>query len=386
MGVLFLAAILVPSHGSPASIATSSCGPGWRIVPSPNPGGTAGLASVVSFPRGTAWAVGLIQPPTQAPSSTVALHQDIADWEQVPTPNPYPNANRLDAVAGLADDDVWAVGSGTAGGGSRSGTLIEHWDGAAWSVVRSPNPPQRLSFLDAASVQSRTDAWAVGNSQDALGTSLTTLIEHWNGRRWTILPSPNPQAYNSLRDVAARSPSDAWAVGSSFDATGGIHNLVLHWDGIAWAVVNAPSPGLEDNTLTGVVALGPNDAWSVGYAADHGVSSRFPLTLHWDGASWNQVPNPTLSGQLNSVAAAPAGRLWAAGYREIPPTTLIERWDGSAWRLIRSQNRHGVLFSALFGIALGASADSAWAVGSSADYQSRGRPLVEHPGRCSLSE
>jgi hypothetical protein len=81
---------------------------------------------MVSFPSKKAWAVGFSQPPTVAPSRTVALHDDGAGWVQVPTPNPAPGSNRLDAVDAVdavAADDVWAVGSGTRRGGSRGGTL-----------------------------------------------------------------------------------------------------------------------------------------------------------------------------------------------------------------------------------------------------------------------
>jgi hypothetical protein len=41
-----------------------------------------------------------------------------------------------------------------------------------------------------------------------------TLIEHWNGSAWTIVPSPNVgSGNNSLAAVAARSANDVWAVG-----------------------------------------------------------------------------------------------------------------------------------------------------------------------------
>src|SRR5947207_320787 len=83
----------------------------------------------------------------------------------------------------------------------------------------------------------------------------SNLIEHWDGSRWSVVPRPDPGDYNFLADVAARSPTDAWAVGSTFDATGW-HNLILHWDGASWTRIDAPSPGLEDNNLEAVVALG----------------------------------------------------------------------------------------------------------------------------------
>ena len=52
---------------------------------------------------------------------------------------------------------------------------------------------------------SAANAWAVGR----------TLIEHWNGRRWIVQPSPSVGvSANSLNSVAAVSAPSAWAVGS----------------------------------------------------------------------------------------------------------------------------------------------------------------------------
>jgi hypothetical protein len=49
------------------------------------------------------------------------------------------------------------------------------------------------------------------------GTVDRTLIEHWNGTAWTVQQSPNPGGsshYDDLHGVAAISAGDAWAVGS----------------------------------------------------------------------------------------------------------------------------------------------------------------------------
>ena len=45
------------------------------------------------------------------------------------------------------------------------------------------------------------------------GAGSLTLIEHWNGTAWTQVPSPNPSGDNVLDGVAATSASNAWAVG-----------------------------------------------------------------------------------------------------------------------------------------------------------------------------
>jgi hypothetical protein len=371
--LLVIVASFTPSTGN-AHAASSGCPSRLVQWPSPNPGGSSNVVDVVATPQGTSWAVGFTVP-SMGGSETVALHEREGVWRRVRTPDPNPVSNRFDAVDGLADDDAWAVGSRQTGD---DGTLVEHWNGTSWRVVPSPSPPDSFSSFDSVSVASSTDVWAVGSAQAFSGGSVRTLIEHWDGTRWRIVPSPNSGDYNFLLDVSARSATDAWAVGIFYDSTGA-HNLVVHWDGRRWGAVAVPSPGLEDNTLESVVALRRNDAWTVGFAADQGVSSRRPTTLHWDGAAWSMVPSPVLSGQLNSVAAPSSGKLWAVGYREDPPTTLAERWDGSRWRVIGSANRSGDSFDNLFGVTAGSNRDSVWAVGSTATTQSTLRSLIERP-------
>ena len=62
------------------------------------------------------------------------------DFLITPTPN-GPQSNRLRAVAAFDVNDVWAVGftNGRQYQTSNYQTLIEHWDGSSWSIVPSPN-------------------------------------------------------------------------------------------------------------------------------------------------------------------------------------------------------------------------------------------------------
>src|SRR5207247_1893372 len=104
-----LVMLVISPHGALAtSTSKSDCGRGWRISPSPSPSSSI-LYGVASFPQGTAWAVGDIHPVFR--SSTLALHNDGSGWTQVPTQNPGLESNRLYAVDGASDDDVWAVGT-----------------------------------------------------------------------------------------------------------------------------------------------------------------------------------------------------------------------------------------------------------------------------------
>src|SRR2546430_16484945 len=72
-----------------------------------------------------------------------------ADWQIVASPNSGNQPNSLNAVAAVTENDVWAVGASSSSDSSSSRTLIEHWNGTGWSVVRSPNPGATFNVLTA---------------------------------------------------------------------------------------------------------------------------------------------------------------------------------------------------------------------------------------------
>jgi len=133
----------------------------------------------------------------------------------------------------------------------------------------------------AASPISPTDVWAVG-LLDGLCSSTKpgvcprpinqsifheTLIEHWNGTQWRIVPSPNVGFGffhdNLLQGVTAVSANDMWAVGwFENTAIGKLSPLFEHWNGASWQIVNTD---VRDNvTLNKVSAVSTNDIWAVG--------------------------------------------------------------------------------------------------------------------------
>ena len=61
-------------------------------------------------------------------------------WTVVPSPNPASNRNILRGVGSISSNDVWAVGE------SGTQSLIEHWDGSAWTIVSSPSPGFKFQF------------------------------------------------------------------------------------------------------------------------------------------------------------------------------------------------------------------------------------------------
>lgn len=142
---------------------------------------------------------------------------------------------------------------------------LESAIGAGWQIITSPNGSRQVNELQSVSALAENDVWAAGVSCDTERTLGSTLIEHWNGSQWSVVPSPNPSStLNILYGVAAVATNDVWAIGSGRigdeDAT-----LTLHWNGTAWSFISSPNVTPEvDNTLSGVAAVASNDVWAVG--------------------------------------------------------------------------------------------------------------------------
>src|SRR5213078_2488767 len=94
---------------------------------------------------------------------------------------------------------------------------------------------------------------------------------------WTQVPSPNRGvAVNELKAVAVLGRSNAWAVGFWTPPTGVNRTLIQHWDGATWTVVPSPDPGPGDAALEGLAARGPDDVWAVGGQGPIDPSGRLP--------------------------------------------------------------------------------------------------------------
>ena len=313
--------------------------------------------------RRLAWALTIpllagAAPGTEPPAAPAA---DCQAWTGLQPPSPGADSNGLNGVTVLSPCDAWAVGSyeDTA---DMAQTLIEHWDGAAWTVVPSPNVAGFSNVLGAIRAVSPTDIWAVGASS-ATGTQ-QTLVLHWDGHTWAQVASPSPGTMAALSAVRTVSATDAWAVG--FFAKGTRDRpLILHWDGQKWTQVASPHPGVE-GVLAGVAAVSATNAWAVGTFFNG--SAERSLTLHWNGQKWAQVASPNPGGPtrdtiLNGIAAGTAtGKVWAVGwYRKgAMDKTLILAWNGKAW-VQQASPSPGTSF--LFG-AVTTAADSTWAVGN----------------------
>jgi hypothetical protein len=244
-------------------------------------------------------------------------------WRNVLSPRLLDGS--LESLAAVSADDVWAVG--TVGIVGRNRSLAEHWDGRHWRVVKTPNPTpefagQRQAELRDVVAVASNDVWAVGSS-DAKALENQALIEHWDGRQWKLVSSPALAPRASLWGVAGDSSNDVWAVGTDDKGL-----LILRWNGSAWRRLSAPSaPALS--SVRGVAVLSRNDVWVVGSFPGR-PPAPLSLAAHWDGRRWLTAKLPQVPGSLGSLAALSSADIWAV--TGAAGTGVVMHWDGVRWR------------------------------------------------------
>jgi hypothetical protein len=342
----------------------------------PSPGNLSGAAAVSSQ---DVWAVGAYQ--SGGTYLPVAEHWDGSSWTQVPVPAPANTSKSyLNAVAAVSADDVWAVGAEVSSSSGGQLTLIEHWDGSSWSVVPSPSLGSDLNMLDSVTAVSAGNVWAVGNGY--VNGIIVTEIQHWNGAGWMIVSSPNVAGVNAnqLNQITVVSARNIWAVGYWAELNIQYSTLAEHWNGTTWSIVKTPKIAVDNYDLQGVSAVSARDVLAVGSTWNNTTQRFQALAERWNGTRWRRVAvgSPPLPTFLFVPTALSASDAWCDGWFETPSggeMPMTEHWNGTSWQPVSAPAPTST-YSNLIGIAA-ISADDVWAVGS---YQDSGPwyPLYDH--------
>jgi hypothetical protein len=366
-------AVLASPRTAAAGSAASAGSCTWVQMTSRNTGtGDNDLQAVAAISSTNVWAVG--QYFVGVNTKTLIEHWNGKSWKIVKSPSPGA-VNSLNGIYAVSGSNIWAVGGYAPGVTDR--TLIEHWNGTSWKVVKSPNVGSLTNSLASVRGTSATDIWAAGYTITSYPDS-TTLLLHWNGTSWKVVKSPNmPHTANMLNAVRPLSATSAWAVGEYLHGSSN-KTLILHWTKDHWRVVYSPNGGSSTNELFGVLATSPSNAWAVGFWFNQGHSDR-TLILHWNGHKWQKAVSPNSGAGSNEVLAVggtSARDIYAVG--QILTSTgakaLILHWNGRRWGFEagRDPGTNDSL-NAVFA----QSPRSIWAVGH---YTSSGsfRTLIEH--------
>ncbi len=261
-----------------------------------------------------------------AMSWSVVGAEAAGTWS-VQSPNGFgPAAATLASVSCLSAASCVAVGQVEGPGLDMQSTLIEAFNGTRWTRQPSPNAVgQPQSGLGAVSCASATSCVAVGSSQSSDGSS-RRLAERWNGTSWSIefTPSPPGATDTAFGGVTCRAATDCTIVGAALGAP-----LIEHWNGSSWSIVaTATPPGADSGGLAGVSCAGPSACKAVGWSTTG--SSSGTLIESWNGSSWSFDSSPS-SGSLTGVSCTTVTACVAVGSAANGP--IAERWDGAMWRL-----------------------------------------------------
>jgi hypothetical protein len=169
----------------------------------------------------------------------------------LPTPNPGPGPRRiregdwLQGVSCVSAAACTAVGY-LEGSQGPDRSIIESWNGTTWTAVPHPTVATADNTLAGVSCATSSKCTAVGSARFHRSTPVDTLIESWNGTAWSLVPSPNAAgaAINRLAGVSCPGTAMCVAVGSfQSTSTSPGRTLVESWDGSAWAISPSPNPG-----------------------------------------------------------------------------------------------------------------------------------------------
>jgi hypothetical protein len=292
----------------------------WTVVPTDLT--VHGQLHAVSCPTATnCTAVGVRGNSALTTAKTLIEHWNGTTWTIVPSPNPtaLPLAT-LTGVSCPTSVNCTAVGFAGNTGLTTVKALIEHWNGTTWTIAASVNPAALpLVLLQGVSCPSATSCTVVGVAENPSSGTVRGLVERWNGKTWTLVASPNPTGQAALNAVSCPTATNCTAVGNVLNAASMVSKtLIERWNGKTWTIVPSPNPTLFPIAgLSGVSCLTATNCTAVG--SDYNVAATVAKTLieRWNGKSWTIVPSPNPSAlpspALFAVACATASHCTAIG-------------------------------------------------------------------------
>jgi hypothetical protein len=339
---------------------------GWHVIATPQPSPdsasqTRDLVSVVALSSSNVWAGGSYLDPGVGHSVPLVLHWTGRRWHRATLPT-VPGDRLITSVVASGPSNVWAIGFG--GKPVQQGLplpiVLFHYAGSAWHRMANHGLTVGFESFGAATTGPK-NLWLGG---DDLNFYSDPLLEHWNGAKWTLIrlpypPSPPNSDIDNFGQVSGLAlvpgASRPTVVGSYVEYGTDRHPYAARFTTTGWLYEAAP--GIS-GSLGSVVMLSANNGWAVG------ADTNGTLIRHWNGRSWTTSASPNRAGanSLVTISASGPKNVWAVGSSQ--SRTLAEHWDGRRWTIAATANPSSAGTDAFFADSVVPGSKQTWAVGT----------------------
>lgn len=229
----------IVTASTPASRAKQWNGSKWVVSSTPSPSGAkSSELSGVACPSTTSCRAVGSYVDSGGVTKNLSLAWNGTSWSVTTTPVPSEaTSSQLSSIVCTSTTACRAVGSYVSGGVTKTQSMA--WNGTTWSVTTTPNPSGASSSqLAAISCTSTTFCRAVGSFVES-GTT-KTLVEAWNGTAWSVATTPNPSGAkeSKLTDVSCPSTTVCMAIGRTVTSASKVEVLGEKFNGSGWALTN----------------------------------------------------------------------------------------------------------------------------------------------------
>ena len=218
------------------------------------------------------------------------------------------------------------------------------WNGSTWAALPVPAKPL-LDTMNGVACSSSSDCIAVGHLHESQGWRAQAWS--WNGSAWSVQATFNPpSSHNSLNAIrCAAGTSSCEAVG--YRGYGGpTYPLAEYWNGRAWAYQSTKGGPIGD--LMSLSCAGRGASLGACEAVGQNGFSFTALAMGLNGATWITQATPALPhndqsdgpAELTAVSCYRSGCM-AVGWESYSDGTpdssgnqsVGELWNGSKWTL-----------------------------------------------------
>lgn len=177
-------------------------------------------------------AVGNYDNNNQFPYSSLAEVWNGSNWSVTPSLSPGTANDTLFTVRCLNANFCMAAGEYSNDGGTYY-PLFEEWNGSSWSSYES----SIIGSIQGISCVSTSFCIGVGQSNN------NTLVYQWDGANWSVVSSPNPPNTSDFKSVSCTSNTACVAVGKYEQSGSNNENFTEYWDGSNWNFGNYYNQG-----------------------------------------------------------------------------------------------------------------------------------------------